>query len=257
MKKRFIIIVLDSLGVGALPDAADFGDATANTLGHIAENANMALPTLQKMGIGNIIPLKNIEPVDKPIAAWGKMASRAKGMDTTSGHWEMCGIVLDEPMPTFPHGFPQEIINSFTAQTGRGVLGNCVASGTFVIEQYGSEHLATGKLIVYTSADSVFQIAAHEQIVSPEQLYEVCRIARSILVGKYGVGRVIARPFIGDPGQFVRTENRRDFSLIPPQGGLLAKIEEANLARKRTVKSIVDDNDKVHNNGLMLQYLQH
>jgi len=226
--KRFIIAVLDSVGVGALPDAERYDSLGANTLGHVAEHTHLSLPNLQKLGLGNILPLNKVPPAEPPLAAWGKMAESSAGMDTTTGHWEMAGLLLDKPMPTFPDGFPQGFIDDFCSRIGRGVLGNKTASGTRIIDELGREHLETGKLIVYTSADSVFQIAAHESVVPPEQLYEYCRIARELLVGDLAVGRVIARPFVDDyRGGFIRTENRRDFSLAPPPGGLLANCRAA------------------------------
>lgn len=224
--KRVIVIVLDSLGVGDLPDAAEYGGTGANTLGHIAENTDLRLPNLQKMGLGNIIPLRGIEQVADPTASWGKMASRSFGKDTTTGHWEIAGIILDHPLPVFPNGFPDEIIIPFCREIGRNILGNKVASGTAIIQELGAEHIKTGYPIVYTSADSVFQVAAHEEMIPLPLLYQMCETARNILTGKNGVGRVIARPFTGQPGNFKRTENRKDFSLLPPAGGLLERITE-------------------------------
>lgn len=228
--RRIIINVMDSVGVGALPDAADYHSLGANTLGHISEHSDLRLPAMQKLGIGNILPLKTVPPADKPLAAYGKMASRAAGMDTTSGHWEIAGLPLLKPLPTYAQGFPPQVIAAFSAAIGRGVLGNRVASGTAIIRELGEEHIKTGWPIVYTSADSVFQIAAHEDIYAPEQLYEICRKARAILQGEHGVGRVIARPFVGSSAEdFRRTENRRDFSLPPPPGGLLEQVRAAGL----------------------------
>jgi len=228
-KKRAIIIVLDSLGMGENPDASLFGDVGANTLGHIAERICLHLPNLASLGLGNIMPLDNIPPAEKPKAAYGRMIARSSGKDTTSGHWEIAGIVLDQAFPVFPKGFPMEIIEPFCRAVGRGVLGNCVASGTQIIADLGEEHLRTGDLIVYTSADSVFQIAAHEEIVPLPELYDICHKARKLLQGKFNVGRVIARPFIGSPGNFIRTENRRDFSVVPPENNLLQKMVSANI----------------------------
>ena len=220
--KRFILVVLDSVGAGAAPDAAQYNSLGANTLGHIAESCTLQLPCLEKLGLGNILPLRGVPSTENPAAAWGKMTPAAAGMDTTSGHWEIAGTPLQSPMPTFPQGFPPEVIDPFVAQTGRGVLGNRVASGVQIIQELGNEQVRTGKLIVYTSADSVFQIAAHEAVVPLDELYRCCRIARSLLVGAYGVGRVIARPFVGNEKDgYTRTENRRDFSLDPPAGNLL------------------------------------
>lgn len=228
--KRFIIVVLDSVGVGAAPDAAQYSSLGANTLGHIAECCTLHLPCLEKLGVGNILPLRGIPAATSPSAAWGKMMPTAAGMDTTSGHWEIAGTPLQDPLPTFPQGFPPEIIAPFVAQTGRGVLGNRVASGVQIIQELGSEQMRTGKWIVYTSADSVFQIAAHEAVIPVDELYQACCIARALLVGDYGVGRVIARPFVGNEKEgYTRTENRRDFSLEPPGGNLLECCQNKHL----------------------------
>ena len=230
MMKRFIIVVMDSVGCGALPDADKYHSEGANTLAHIAASRPLHLPHLERLGLGNILTLPHIPPAEKPAAAWGKMAARSAGMDTTSGHWEIAGLLLPEPLPTYPDGFPAEVIEPFCTRIGRGILGNCVASGTQIIKDLGEEHLRTGKPIVYTSADSVFQIAAHEEICPPDVLYEYCRIARGILQGRHGVGRVIARPFLGtSASDFSRTGNRKDFSLRPPQGGLTEAVEAARL----------------------------
>ena len=216
--------------MGAAPDAQRYASEGANTIGHVAEQYPLALPCLQRLGLGNILPLLNVPPHPQPLAAWGRMHPAGAGMDTTSGHWEIAGTPLPQPLPTFSQGFPPEIMEPFCAMTGRGVLGNCPASGVEIIENMGAEQMSSGKLIVYTSADSVFQVAAHEDVVPPELLYEYCRMARSLLTGKYAVGRVIARPFRGDTETgFVRTENRRDFSLEPPAGGLLQICQEAGL----------------------------
>lgn len=229
--KRLIIIVLDSLGVGALPDAADYDSLGANTLGHVAKYSDsFSIPIMQSLGLANIIPLKTVEPAASPLAAYGKMASQTAGMDTTSGHWEMAGIILEQRMPTYPQGFPQQLIAEFQQAIGRRVLGNIVASGTQIIQDLGEEHMRTGSPIVYTSADSVFQIAAHEQIIPPKELYDICRQARAILTGCHSVGRVIARPFLGNrAGKFYRTGNRKDFSLLPPEGNLLQRLQEAEV----------------------------
>ena len=227
--KRIFLIVLDSFGIGAMPDAAKFGDAGANTLASCAKSTKIDIKTMICAGLGNIDPVDCIPAVDAPLGAYGAMAEASMGKDTTIGHWEIAGIVSEEPMPTYPDGFPEEVLAPFRAATGRGVLANAPWSGTAVIEKYGKEHMETGNLIVYTSADSVFQIAAHEDIVPPEQLYEYCRIARKILQGKHGVGRVIARPFVGQPGNFTRTANRHDFSLEPPKKTLLDAVKEAGL----------------------------
>lgn len=226
--KRALIIVLDSVGIGEAADAAAFGDCGSNTLGHIGEAFPLALPNLQLLGLGNLVELPTVPPVDFPQAAVMKMRPKSVGKDTTIGHWEIAGIIMKKPLPTYPNGFPAEVLERFTKATGRGVLGNCVASGTAIIQKLGAEHLQTGKLICYTSADSVFQIAAHEELVPPQELYQYCLQAREILQGEHGVGRVIARPFIGNAAEgFTRTENRRDFSLQPPQANLLEKVKAA------------------------------
>ena len=228
--KRVLLIGLDSLGIGYLPDAAGFGDVGANTLRSCAQSAHLHIPNLIAAGLGNIDGVDCLPRSENPTAVYGRLAERSAGKDTTIGHWELAGIVSENPLPTYPNGFPEELLKPFREQTGRGVLANAPWSGTAVIQEYGAEHLKTGDLIVYTSADSVFQIAAHEDIVPPEQLYEYCRIARKILTGKHGVGRVIARPFVGTPGNFTRTANRHDFSLEPPQDTLLDKIKSAGLS---------------------------
>ncbi len=220
MAKRVFIIVLDSFGVGAAPDAADFGDTGANTLSSCARTGKLCVPNMQKLGLFNIDGVSAGEKVHEPAGAYLKISERSKGKDTTTGHWEISGLVSEKPFPTFPEGFPQEVIDKFKAATGRGVLCNKPYSGTKVIADYGGEHLRTGDLIVYTSADSVFQIAAHESVVPPEKLYEYCRMAREILTGKYAVGRVIARPFEGEY-PFTRTPRRHDFSLVPPRDTML------------------------------------
>lgn len=214
--RRIIIIVLDSVGIGELPDAADYGDEGSHTLGNLARAVGgLSLPHFQSLGLGNIAELEGIPPSSAPLASFGKMAERSAGKDTTTGHWELMGLVLEEPFPTYPNGFPEDVLAEFTRRVGREILGNIPASGTQIIEDFGAEHLATGKPIVYTSADSVFQIAAHEEVIPIEQLYWMCEQAREMLHGKHGVGRVIARPFIGQPGHFTRTPRRKDFSRIP------------------------------------------
>lgn len=227
--KRIFIIVLDSLGIGAEPDAADFGDVGANTLRSVSAGKGFAIPHLLEAGIGNLDGVDYLPRTDKPTAALARLQERSRGKDTTIGHWELAGVVSPTPLPTYPDGFPAEVLDAFTQATGRGVLCNKPYSGTEVIKDYGEEHLKTGKLIVYTSADSVFQIAAHESLVPPEQLYEYCRAARKILQGKHGVGRVIARPFEGE-WPFHRTTNRHDFSLIPPRTMLNAISEQGQAA---------------------------
>lgn len=228
MISRIICIVLDSMGIGAAPDAAKYGDEGSNTLANTARAVNgLFIPNLARLGLGNLTPILGVDPVPKAAGAYGKMGQLSAGKDTTTGHWEMAGIILDKPFPTYPQGFPPEIIDSFQKAIGRRILGNKAASGTVIIEELGEEHLRTGKPIVYTSADSVFQVAAHEQVISVEELYWICRQARELLQGDHGVGRVIARPFIGQPGNFQRTANRRDFTLKPPRPTLLNAIQEA------------------------------
>ena len=222
--KRVFLIVLDSVGAGFLPDAASFGDEGANTLKTVSSSPFFKADNMRSLGLGNIDGLDFLVPVENPRGAYGKIAEASAGKDTTIGHWEIAGVISKTPLPTYPNGFPKEILDEFSRQTGRGVLCNKPYSGTEVIKDYGEEHLKTGALIVYTSADSVFQIAAHEDLVPPEKLYEYCRIARKILTGKHGVGRVIARPFIGKPGSFTRTANRHDFSIDPPAPTLLDAI---------------------------------
>lgn len=225
--KRVFIIVLDSVGAGSLPDAAEFGDAGSNTIRTISASSQFQIDTLQKLGYGNIETLDFMGSVAQPLAAYGRMMEKSRGKDTTTGHWELAGIISEQPFPTYPKGFPKEVIEAFCRQTGRGVLCNQPYSGTQVIADYGAQHMQTGDLIIYTSADSVFQIAAHEQIVSREELYADCRIARKLLTGKHGVGRVIARPFVGEPGDFIRTEGRRDFSLEPTAPTVLDALKAA------------------------------
>ncbi len=227
--KRVFLIVLDSCGIGALPDAAAFGDEGTNTLRSCATSEKLHIPVMLKAGLGNIQGAEGLPKEPNPNGAVCRLAERSMGKDTTIGHWEIGGIVSPEPLPTYPNGFPEEVLEPFRRQTGRGVLANAPWSGTAVIEAYGEEHMKTGDLIVYTSADSVFQIAAHEDVVPPEQLYEYCRIARKILQGKHGVGRVIARPFIGTPGHFTRTSNRHDFSLEPTGKTILDAVKDAGL----------------------------
>ena len=224
-------MVLDSAGIGEMPDAADWGDAGADTLGHILESRPVDLPNLQKLGLGNIRPLKDLPAIENPIGGYGKCTLLSNGKDTTTGHWEMAGIVLKKAFPTFPQGFPERIINEFVSEARvPGVLANVPASGTEIIRQFGEEHVKTGKPIVYTSADSVFQIAAHEEIIPIERLYEICEIARKILDGEDKVGRVIARPFVGDAAEnFKRTENRHDYAVAPPADNLLPLLKDNGL----------------------------
>lgn len=221
MAKRVFLIVLDSLGIGALPDAAEFGDTGSNTLRAVAGAQGFSAPNLRQLGLFNIEGAPEGLSAPQPSGNFARMAERSRGKDTTTGHWEIAGVISPKAMPTFPQGFPQEVIRAFEQRTGRGVLCNRPYSGTQVIADYGQEHLDTGKLIVYTSADSVFQIAAHESLVPPEELYRYCRMAREILQGPYAVGRVIARPFTGQAPHFTRTPRRHDFSLLPPKDTLL------------------------------------
>ena len=227
--KRVFLIVLDSFGVGQLPDAAVFGDAGSNTLASCAASKELHIPNMIAAGLGNIVGVSCLPKADAPTGAYGRLTERSMGKDTTIGHWEIAGIVSADPMPTYPDGFPEEILKPFREATGRGILLNAPMSGTDAISKYGDAHVATGDLIVYTSADSVFQIAAHEEIVPPGQLYEYCRIARNLLTGKHGVGRVIARPFVGTSGAYTRTSNRHDFSLEPPKDTILDAVKKAGL----------------------------
>lgn len=228
MTKRVFLIVLDSCGIGELPDAAQYGDEGSNTLKACYDSGKLSVPTMEQLGLfhieGNAYP-----KTATPIGSYARLAERSAGKDTTTGHWEIAGLVSETAMPTYPNGFPQEILNEFSRRTGRDVLCNKPYSGTQVILDYGQEHLSSGALIVYTSADSVFQIAAHESIVPVEQLYEYCQIAREILCGPHSVGRVIARPFIGEYPNFIRTANRRDFSLLPPQDTLLDILQKQGM----------------------------
>lgn len=228
---RVCLVVLDSAGIGEMPDAAAWGDAGSNTLGHILESRTVNIPNLQRLGLGNITSLKGLAPVDSPTGAYGKCTLKSDGKDTTTGHWEMAGIILKQGFPKFPDGFPPRIIDEFVAQAKvPGVLANVPASGTEIIKQYGEEHIRTGKPIIYTSADSVFQIAAHEEVVPVERLYEICEIARNILKGDDEVARVIARPFLGETADtFKRTENRHDYAVPPPAGNLLPLMKDAGL----------------------------
>ena len=227
--KRIFLIVLDSCGIGQMPDAAAFGDENVNTLRSCAASEHLHIPNLITSGIGNIDGVTYLPKTDVPAGAVARLTEKSMGKDTTIGHWEIAGIVSPDPLPTYPVGFPEEVLEPFRKATGRGVLANAPWSGTAVIEKYGDEHVATGDLIVYTSADSVFQIAAHEDVVPPEQLYEYCRIARAQLQGRHGVGRVIARPFVGSSGSYKRTANRHDFSLEPPAKTLLDAVKETGL----------------------------
>ncbi len=227
--KRVFLIVLDSVGIGALPDAEDFGDAGCNTLRSCAKTAILQVPNLCKMGLGHIDGVTYLPQTHAPTAVYARMQERSRGKDTTIGHWEIAGLISKKPLPTYPNGFPEDLLDAISKHTGRGYLCNKPYSGTEVIQDYGQEHLDTGKLIIYTSADSVLQIAAHEDLVPPAQLYEYCEATRAICQGQHGVGRVIARPFTGTAPNFVRTPNRRDFSLAPPGRTMLDALSEAGL----------------------------
>jgi len=227
---RACVIVLDAVGAGELPDADQYGDEGSNTLANVAKVVGgLDLPNLEAFGLGNVEPLDGCPPQPGAPAIAGRLVERSKGKDTTTGHWELMGVVTAQPFPTYPHGFPHDVIDPFMHRTGRGVLGNKAASGTEIIQELGEEHQRTGKWIVYTSADSVFQIAAHEETVPLDELYEACKIAREILSGKHAVGRVIARPFVGEPGNYTRTPNRHDFSLVPRRPNYLSLVRDAGL----------------------------
>ena len=225
--KRVFLIVLDSFGIGQMPDAAAYGDINVNTLGSVSKSPFFHMENMKNMGLFNIDGVEVGEKTDHPTAAYTRMTERSRGKDTTIGHWEIAGIYSPKPLPTYPDGFPEDVLEEFRIRTGRDVLCNKPYSGTQVIADYGDEHVRTGKLIVYTSADSVFQIAAHEDVVPVEQLYDYCRIARQILQGEHGVGRVIARPFIGESGHYTRTPRRHDFSLLPPAVTMLDQLKAA------------------------------
>jgi phosphopentomutase len=224
--RRIIWIVLDSVGIGEMPDAAQYGDAGSDTLGHIAQSRKLHLDNLCRLGLGNIRPLDRLPPDAAPSGSFGRCSLASPGKDTTTGHWEMAGIHLAKPFPVYPHGFPPEVMDDFERRIGRATLGNKAASGTEILNELGEEHMRTGSPIVYTSADSVFQVAAHEEVITLYELYKICETAREILRGKHEVGRVIARPFIGSPGSFTRTPNRHDYAVPPPKGMLLDKLHE-------------------------------
>ncbi|HYT50423.1 MAG TPA: phosphopentomutase [Pyrinomonadaceae bacterium] len=227
---RITLVVLDGAGIGAMPDAPAWGDAGSDTFGHICESRQLSLPNLRGLGLGNIRRLAGVAKIEKPRGCYGKCALKSNGKDTTTGHWEMAGIILERAFPTYPNGFPQAVIDEFIAKTGvPGILGNIPASGTEIIKELGEEHVKTKKPIVYTSADSVFQIAAHEEVIPLDRLYEICEIARDMLRGENEVGRVIARPFLGEPGSFYRTENRHDYAVPPPRENLLPLLSRNGL----------------------------
>ena len=230
MAKRVFLIVLDSLGIGEMPDSAEYGDEGSNTLAACYRSGQLSVPRMETMGLFNIQGVGCGQPTAHPTAAFGRLAEASKGKDTTIGHWEIAGIISPRPLPTYPEGFPQEILDQLSARTGRGILCNKPYSGTEVLKDYGPEHMRTGDLIVYTSADSVMQIAAHEEVIPVEELYRICGIAREIMQGEHGVGRIIARPFVGEAGAFTRTANRHDFSLTPPGTTMLDLISAAGLA---------------------------
>ncbi|MGH2515987.1 MAG: phosphopentomutase [Ktedonobacterales bacterium] len=238
--ERAVVLVLDGVGTGNAPDAGKYGDAGANCLSNTASAVGgLALPVLGSLGIGNITPIEGTPPTASARGAYGRMDEAAAGKDSTTGHWELMGVVLDRPLPTYPHGFPHDLVARFEAAIGRGTLGNKPASGTAILDELGAEHLRTGKPILYTSADSVFQLAAHEEIVPLEDLYSMCEIARGLLTGEHAVGRVIARPFVGEPGSFTRTPHRRDFSLEPPAPTVLDELK-ANGLEVRGIGKIED-----------------
>lgn len=227
-QNRVILIVLDSVGIGALPDANLYGDEGANTIGHIAQQCSqLKIPNLINLGLGNIDPKNALSKVPNPMGTYGKAAEQSAGKDTTTGHWEICGVILDEPFPTFPAGFPDSFMDSFHQAIDQSTIGNVVASGTTIINELGDEHIETGKPIIYTSADSVFQIAMHEDVIPIERQYEICKIARKMLVDDFNVGRVIARPFVGTSGQYSRTSRRKDYSVSPPATVLDAIKEQS------------------------------
>ena len=244
--KRVFLIVLDSVGIGEMPDADDYGDAGSNTIAAAASSEYFHMEEMQKLGFFNIDGVTCRPAAEQPVGAVARMTERSRGKDTTIGHWEIAGIISEKPLPTYPDGFPQKVIDAFTKETGRGVLCNKPYSGTEVIKDYGEEHLRTGDLIVYTSADSVFQIAAHEEKVPLEELYDICAKARKLLKGEHGVGRVIARPFTGEPGNFTRTTNRHDYSLEPPGVTMLNVLKE----RGFTVAAVGKINDIFAGSGV-------
>lgn len=240
MARRAVILVLDGVGIGAAHDVAAYGDEGSDTLGNLSRAVGgLQVPNLGAAGLGNIAALEGVPPVASPRAAWGLMEPRSAGKDSTTGHWEIAGVHLAKPFPTYPQGFPAEVLEEFTRRTGRGVIGNVVGSGTKVLDDFGAEHQATGKWIVYTSADSVFQLAAHEEVVPIDELYAACEAARAMLVAPHNPSRVIARPFVGTPGAWVRTKNRRDYSIAPTEDTLLDALMAAGIPRTGVGK--VDD----------------
>ena len=252
--KRVFLMVLDSFGIGGALDATQFGDSGTNTLQAVTTSEELHIPYLVGAGLGNIDDVTCLSKTDAPTAAYARLREVSQGKDTTIGHWEIAGVVSDRPLPTYPNGFPKDLLDAFSRETGRGVLCNLPYSGTAVINEYGEQHLATGDLIVYTSADSVFQIAAHEDLVPPETLYEYCRIARRLLRGEHALGRVIARPFVGNPQDgFKRTANRRDFSLEPPTDTLLDYVKAAGM----DVISIGKISDIFAGQGVTEAYMSH
>jgi len=240
MRRRAVILVLDGVGAGAAPDAGSYGDLGSDTLGNLSRSlGGLDLPNLAAAGLGNIAPIVGVARTATPEAAWGRMIPASAGKDSTAGHWEIAGVHLERPFPTFPRGFPASVIEAFSAATGRGVIGNVAASGTEIIERFGAEHERTGSWIVYTSADSVFQVAAHEDVVPLEELYAACETARRQLVAPHDLSRVIARPFVGSSGSYTRTGNRRDYSIAPPDETLLDDLAAAGVPRSGVGK--VDD----------------
>ena len=240
MTRRAILLVLDGVGAGAAPDASLYGDAGSNTLGNLAEAVGgLQLPALESLGLGRAVPARGLSATVPPTASWGRMQPASPGKDSTTGHWELAGVHLTQAFPTYPNGFPTEVIEAFARRTGRGVIGNVAGSGTVLIDRFAAEHVATGAWIVYTSADSVFQVAAHESVVPLQELYAACEAARALLTPPHNVSRVIARPFIGEAGAYVRTPNRRDFSLEPLGETLLDALEQAGIARDGVGK--IDD----------------
>lgn len=240
MTGRVAVIVLDGVGCGAASDAAAYGDVGSNTLAHVLEQSpSLALPAMERLGLGHVGVLRGVSAVPAPTGVVTVLEPMSAGKDSTTGHWEIAGVVLDQPFPTFPHGFPADVLDAFSRATGRGVIGNCVASGTAILDALGAEHVATGAWIVYTSADSVFQIAAHERVVPLDELYRACEIARAMLVAPHNVSRVIARPFVGEHGVWQRTANRRDYSLAPIADTLLDALAAAGVSRTGVGK--VDD----------------